>query len=102
MKLATLKKKIISTFKPFQPEKIVLFGSVAREDWDELSDVDVIVVYDTDKAFMARLKELYMSWNIPKAVDILAYTPSEFEQLMKESLFVQEVVREGEVIYERG
>ena len=102
MKLATLKKKIISTFKPFQPEKIVLFGSVARDDWDELSDVDVIVVYHTDKAFMARLRELYMSWDIPKAVDILAYTPSEFEQLMKESLFVQEAVRGGEVIYERG
>jgi len=43
-----------------------------------------------------------MSWNIPKAVDILAYTPYEFEEMVKESFFIQDAVREGEVIYERG
>ena len=101
MRKAALKKEIISTFKSFNPEKIILFGSVARGESDELSDVDLILVYKTEKRFMSRLKELYMSWDIPKAVDILAYTPSEFEDMAKESLFMREVMKTAEVIYER-
>lgn len=102
MDIKDLKKRIIDTFIPFNPEKIILFGSMAREDWDELSDIDLIVVYHTDKPFMDRLKELYLSWDISRAVDILAYTPAEFDRMMNESFFVQDAVKEGEVIYERG
>lgn len=102
MNISELRKQIISTFLPFEPEKIILFGSIIREDWDFESDVDVIVVYNTDKSFIVRLEELYMSWNIPKAVDILAYTPYEFEEMVKESFFIQDAIREGKVIYERG
>ncbi len=96
-----LKKEIISTFKAFDPWKIILFGSLARGREDEESDVDLIVVYDTPKRFMDRLEELYLAWNIPRAVDILAYTPEEFDRMMQESLFVQEAAKEGEVLYER-
>ena len=51
---------------------------------------------------MVRLEELYISWEIPKAVDILAYTPNEFEEMVRESFFIQDVLRDGEIIYERG
>lgn len=102
MNISELKKQIISTFLPFDPEKIILFGSIIREDWDYESDVDVIIVYNTDKPFMVRLEELYISWEIPKAVDILAYTPNEFEEMIRESFFIQDVLRDGEIIYERG
>ena len=102
MDIEELKNRIISTFKPFDPEKIILFGSLARGDSDEVSDIDLMVVYYTDKAFLDRMKELYLSWNIPKAVDILAYTPGEFEKMMNESSFVAEAVKEGEVLYERS
>ena len=86
----------------FDPEKIILFGSLTGKDWDEWSDVDVIVVYSSDKPLMGRLRELYMRWDIPKAVDILAYTPSEFDEMSSTSFFVQKVVSEGEVIYEKS
>lgn len=62
----------------------------------------MIVIYNTGKSFMERLEELYMSWDIPKAVDILAYTPYEFEKMIKENFFLIDAVKEGEVIYERG
>ncbi len=102
MDIASLKKQIISTFMPFNPDKIILFGSIIREDRDHLSDVDVIIIYHSDKPIMARLKELYMSWDIPKAVDILAYTPSEFNIMINESFFLQDVVRGGQIIYEKS
>ena len=41
------------------------------------------MVYQTKKKFMDRLEELYMSWAIPEAVDILAYTPDEFDHMQK-------------------
>ena len=102
MKLSEIKKQIVSNFIKFDPEKIILFGSVTRNDWDEDSDVDVIVVYDTDKTFLNRLKELYTSWDIPKAVDILAYTPAEYKEMYVNNYFLKNVVDSGEMIYERN
>ncbi|NVM22973.1 MAG: nucleotidyltransferase domain-containing protein [Desulfobacterales bacterium] len=102
MDIKSLKTRIISIFKAFNPDKIILFGSIAGENWDEASDIDLIIVYETDKRFMERLKELYLSWDIPKAVDILAYTPAEFEKMIDESFFMQDAMREGQVIYERN
>jgi predicted nucleotidyltransferase len=97
-----LRKEVVSIFKMFDPEKIILFGSHARGREDEDSDIDLILVYRTSKPFLDRLKELYLAWNIPKPVDILAYTPEEFDRMVEENLFVQEATRHGEILYERG
>ena len=101
MLLKEVKQNVISSFKHFNPNKIIIFGSIARADWDEFSDIDVIVVYETRKPFLDRLRELYLSWNIPKAIDILAYTPEEFKRMSRNNSFIKEVLNTGEVIYER-
>ena len=100
--LSELQREIVSTFKRFDPEKIILFGSLACGQGDEESDVDVIVVYHTSKRFMDRLKELYLAWNITRAVDILAYTPEEFDRMMQDSAFLQDTTKEARTLYERG
>ena len=101
MLLEEIKRNVISSFKPFNPNRIIIFGSATRADWDEFSDVDVIVVYETRKRFLDRLKELYLSWNIPKTVDILAYTPDEFAAMSQHNHFIKEILTTGEIIYER-
>jgi len=65
MDIQDLKNQIVSTFKPFNPAKIILFGSVARKEHDDESDIDLIIVYNTEKRFMERLRELYLQWSIP-------------------------------------
>ncbi len=40
MRTSISKQEIIEAFRPFHPERIILFGSQAREDQDEASDVD--------------------------------------------------------------
>ncbi len=97
-----LKHHIISDLAEFNPEKIILFGSCARGDLDDESDIDIIVVYQTEKKFMDRLEELYMKWNLPKAVDILAYTPDEFMDMMRDNFFLKQAVKEGIIIYEKS
>ena len=96
-----LKKTIVSSYKKLDPVKIILFGSWCRDEEDKYSDVDIIVIYETKKRFLDRLKELYLMWDIPVAFDILAYTPEEFEKMLKEkNPFIKKINREGEVIYE--
>lgn len=77
-----------------------MFGSVARKEADPYSDIDIIIVYQTQKRFLDRIEELYQRWNIHRTVDILAYTPEEYEVILKESDFVREAVEKGRVIYE--
>ena len=97
-----IKREIISAFIPFEPDKIILFGSITRDDWDEYSDVDVIVVYETNKSFLERLKELYMSWNIPKAVHSSIQSVLRSHHMASENNFIQDAVKEGMLLYERG
>jgi predicted nucleotidyltransferase len=96
-----IREGVRRAFAPFHPFRIILFGSHANGTADEESDIDLIVVYETEKRFLDRLRELYMAWDLPKSVDILAYTPGEFEELMETRAFVQDAVASGRVLYER-
>ena len=63
----------------YKPECIYLFGSWARNEADELSDMDVVVIKETDVPFFDRLLEAARL--LPTevgAVDLLVYTPGEF------------------------
>jgi predicted nucleotidyltransferase len=81
-------------------EKIVLFGSAARGDADEYSDIDLIIVKETTQRFVRRSVEApYFS--VPS--DIFVYTPQEFEQMKEnENPFLLSALEEGIVLYERG
>ena len=76
---------------------VVLFGSLARGDVREKSDIDLIVVKETDEKFLDRLDEFYEDarW----AMDILVYTPEEFEW-MKERPFIKRALLEGRILHE--
>jgi len=76
---------------------VLLFGSMARGDARDHSDIDLIVVKDTEKRFLDRLDEFYD--DAREAMDILVYTPQEFEE-MKERPFVKRALREGMILYE--
>lgn len=95
-----LEQEIVRIFRPVRPRRVILFGSRARDADDARSDVDLIVVYETSKRFLDRLAELYLLWDLPMAVDILAYTPEEFLEMSGANPFVQEAVAHGRVLYE--
>jgi uncharacterized protein len=93
-------KKLVRTL---QPEKIILFGSYAYGQPTPDSDVDLLVIMETDKQGSER------SWQVaqlliprPFPVDILVRTPQELKAgLEKGDCFLQEIVTKGQVLYER-
>ena len=74
--------------------QIILFGSAAREDLGLISDIDLIVIIDSDKSFIDRLAQFYQEIQ-PRNADILIYTPSEFNKMKKRATIVKNAVKEG-------
>jgi len=73
-----------------------LFGSWARGDADRNSDIDLIVVTASDRPFVARFQDLPRLWQeAPAGLDLLIYTPSEFEVQRRSNRFVKHALRTG-------
>ena len=68
----------------FGYERAILFGSAARGDVHEGSDLDVIVVRETDLPFVERPRALLEILPPGLAVDALVYTPAEFARLSRD------------------
>jgi len=91
-------RKIVSRLRQDRNVKLILlFGSLARGEVGEGSDLDLIVVKETEKKFLDRLEEFYREAGI--AMDILVYTPGEFEE-MRNRNFIKKAIEEGIILYE--
>jgi predicted nucleotidyltransferase len=68
-----------------QARAAYLIGSRARGTADPHSDVDVIIVAESDRPQVERFKD-YLSAIVasPVGVDLFIYTPEEFERLLAE------------------
>jgi len=82
-------------------EAVILFGSYARGNADENSDVDFLVIAESKLPRFKRSRELYKLFKpYPFGMDILVYTPAEIEKGRKVSWsFVSTVLREGKTVY---
>ena len=87
----------------FAPNRIILFGSQARDTADDRSDVDILVVC----SFVGKRRHLMLEMDralsgLDNAFDVLILTPEEFQ---RDSLIPGTVGRyakkEGKVLYER-
>jgi uncharacterized protein len=83
--------------------QVILFGSYARGEATDRSDVDLMVVAQTDLPRHKRAVGLYKQFRpYPFGMDILVYTPQEVQEGKKSPLsFVSTVLREGKTLYER-
>ncbi len=86
-----------------QPEKILLFGSMTKRRLGEWSDIDLVIVHQTNLSFYRRIKQALQLINPKVGVDLLIYTPEEFAKLSRERRFFRdEILDNGKVLYARS
>jgi len=81
--------------------KAVLFGSLADGKDSRRSDVDLMIVKETDKRFFDRFDEFSEINDLlrNRAVDLLIYTPQELESISHRP-FIKKILNEGKILYE--
>ena len=87
----------------YDPEKIILFGSLARGDAHGWSDLD-LVVKDTEASYGERVKTFTpLIRDRLVGADILVYSPREYTRARETtgSAFLREAERDEKVLYER-
>jgi predicted nucleotidyltransferase len=97
--LLRVKEALISKY---HPEKIILFGSLAKGKVSEATDIDLLIVKDTQKPYNDRLRDVVSICDYDVGIDFLIYNPDELRELSKNNSFVRnEIIRKGEVLYDK-
>ncbi len=96
--LEDLKKKLVHLLGP-QALKMVLFGSRARGDYSENSDLDVAILVrgltrEMKRRILDQVAEIELEYLLP--ISVLVFSEDEFERLKKrERRIAIDIEREG-------
>ena len=90
----------------YKPEKIILFGSYATKTEKINSDIDLLIIKETNKRFVERVIELVQlirgRFGFKYPVEPLIYTPGEWNRAEEiNSSFIRLVLSKGVVLYEK-
>jgi len=112
MNYNTVIDNLISSLKSSDPLKIILFGSCAKGNPNENSDIDLMVILDNNhvsKTYEERLnkrisiRNLVLDINRKMPLDILVYSKEELNIIKKQgNYFIDEIEKTGKVIYEKA
>lgn len=96
--------RIVAALRGYGPQQVILFGSFARGDYHALSDVDLLIVKETERPFVERIGQVLAlcEGDGTLSVEPLVYTPEELRQMQQSrNPFIEQVLSEGILIYER-
>ena len=99
----TVKIIVDSLVENFSPQKVILFGSGVPGSGNTQSDIDLLIVKDTDESFFNRLADARRAVagthnGIP--LDLLVLTPEELkERLDKGDQFFKDITEKGQLLY---
>jgi uncharacterized protein len=87
----------------YNPDKIILFGSYAHGNYSDNSDLDFIIVKDTNTPKHQRGLEIRrLFYGLPIPMDFKIYTSSEFtNELSKQYSFLSSAIKGSKILYER-
>ena len=96
-----IKKFCKNAIKELKPKCIILYGSLARGDFNERSDVDLIVISsEFPESYYKRAELLYRMIETLDPIEPLGFTPDEFINMIEKrhctSFFA---ISEGKALY---
>jgi predicted nucleotidyltransferase len=86
-----------------QPQKIILFGSYARGDFGQDSDLDLFIITDSQGSSRAvRRRVEALLWGREFPVDLIVRTPAEVEWNVRarNPFYLHHILKQGKVLYE--
>ncbi len=94
---------IIQSLKDgYQPEKIILFGSQASGTASEDSDLDLLLIKETNLPYHERVIAARRFFHSTMPVDLFVLTPQEIDSHLPNNPFIYEAINTGKVIYENN
>lgn len=87
--------------REFGAERVILFGSYARGEVTEDSDVDLLVIGHFEGRSVDKSVEIRMKLRPRFPIDLLVRTPEKVQQRIEMGdCFIREILEEGKVLYE--
>jgi len=83
-------------------KKVILFGSLSADKVHRSSDIDLLIIKDSNQRFFERIDEIYLKVKPRYGIDFFVYTPDEFEEMSMTNSFMKKAVKEGRLLYEAG
>lgn len=107
-----IKYKLIQALKPYNPQKIYIYGSYARGEATKDSDLDVLIIKNTRKKFRDRRidvsRYIYSRERLEKGttldypVEALVYTEEEIKDHLEWDPFIRSIYKDKVLIYEKN
>lgn len=99
--IATITQTIAESYRP---DKIILFGSAARGDLHEHSDIDLLIIkQSSQKSYYRTVDVLNVLKNVRRhfSLDPVVMTPAEFTLGEQQGrYFIKQILKDGQVLYE--
>jgi predicted nucleotidyltransferase len=96
-----IEEKVRPIIEKYRPDKIILFGSYAAGNPTPASDVDLLVIMNTERSTLELAAEVSSAVKHSFPMDILVRTPQEINRrLQYGDFFIRDIMETGKVLYE--
>ena len=98
---SAIENVIAQIVENFQPQQIILFGSYAYGNPRPESDVDLLVVMETQLSEIQQAIEILQSIQYRFGLDLIVFSPQRLTQRLKwGDPFLKEITVHGKLVYE--
>ena len=91
-------EELCKEYSKFNPKLVVLFGSYARGDYTNESDVDVLVVSDVFPRDPREGFAMTYTMKFPKVMPVAMNTQVFLKKLNEGSTFILEIIEDGKIL----
>lgn len=94
--------RAVSQLRSLNPEKIILYGSASYGKLRQGSDLDFLIVRNTNKPFLQRNIDAAKCLDLNVPYDVFVVTPKEFQdRITSQDSFISTIIKRGTILYAR-